>query len=261
MATSSRPTLVFFAGAFADPSCFDGIVPLFEKSGYSSVYARIPSLNPDPSGLASISTANDVSEARKNVLLPLIEEQHKDVIVITHSYGGVVGGAAAAGLSKAARSSRNETGGILGLVYWVGNIVSEGETLLQAVGGTYPPFLKIGNPSPGLAVIEPVMSILYAASDIFLAPALEAAMLPHAVAALETPAPAPAWAETAFDGRRVYIRTFDDQCNPLFLQDIWIEKSGVSWDIADLKTSHCPFISCPEEVVSKTLAFIEKWVQ
>lgn len=84
-------------------------------------------------------------------------------------------------------------------------------------------------------------------------------MIPHALAAFETPAPAPAWAEPSFDGRRVYIRTAEDQCNPLFLQDIWIEKSKVSWDIADLKTSHCPFISCPEEIVAKTLTFIEKW--
>jgi len=104
------------------------------------------------------------------------------------------------------------------------------------------------------------MQTLYADADITLAPALEAAMIPHALAAFETPAPAPAWAESAFDGRRAYIRTLDDQCNPLFIQDIWLEKSGVSWDIADLKTSHCPFISCPEEVVSNTLSFIDKWV-
>lgn len=103
------------------------------------------------------------------------------------------------------------------------------------------------------------MPILYADCDTSSASTLEAAMIPHALAAFETPAPAPAWAEASFDGRRVYIRTADDQCNPLFLQDIWIEKSKVSWDIADLKTSHCPFISCPEEIVQKTLNFIEKW--
>jgi hypothetical protein len=83
-------------------------------------------------------------------------------------------------------------------------------------------------------------------------------MIPHALAAFETPAPAPAWAETAFDGRRAYIRTSDDQCNPLFLQEMWLKKSGVAWETVDLKTSHCPFISCPEEVVAKTLRFIEK---
>jgi hypothetical protein len=69
------------------------------------------------------------------------------LIIFTHSYGGVVGGAAAAGLSKVVRSSRNQEGGVTGLVYLVGNIVSEGETLLQAVGGAYPPFIKEENVS------------------------------------------------------------------------------------------------------------------
>jgi hypothetical protein len=84
-------------------------------------------------------------------------------------------------------------------------------------------------------------------------------MIPHALAAFETPATAPAWAEKEFDGRRVYIRTLDDQCNPLFLQDMWLKKSEVSWEIIDLKTSHCPFISVPEEVVEKTINAIERW--
>lgn len=84
-------------------------------------------------------------------------------------------------------------------------------------------------------------------------------MIPHALAAFETPAPAPAWAEAAFEGCRLYIRTLDDQCNPLFLQDMWLKKSGVSWETADLKTSHCPFISRPEELVATTLSVVDKW--
>jgi hypothetical protein len=103
------------------------------------------------------------------------------------------------------------------------------------------------------------MQILYGDADPALAPELEAGMIPHSLAAFETPASAPAWAETSFDGKRAYIRTLDDQCNPLFLQDAWLEKSGVKWDTADLKSSHCPFISCPEEVASLTQKFIEKW--
>lgn len=73
------------------------------------------------------------------------------------------------------------------------------------------------------------MSILYNEVEPFspLVPALEAAMLPHALKAFKRPATAPAWKEKGFDDRRVCIRTLDDHCNPLFLQDIWIEKSGV----------------------------------
>lgn len=58
-----------------------------------------------------------------------------------------MGGAAAAGLSKAVRTSRNEPGGVVGLVYLVGVLAGEGETMLDTAGGAYPPFIKQGNVS------------------------------------------------------------------------------------------------------------------
>ena len=157
----TKPTIVFFAGAFADPTCFDRVVPLFQSAGYETVYARVPSLN--PSDAATVTCANDSNAARNNVLLPLIEEKHKDVVVFVHSYGGVVGAGAAAGLGKTTRAARNEAGGVIGLIYLVGNIVAEGETLMQAVGGAYPPFIKQGtvyNPFPPIvpAVLRPRLS-------------------------------------------------------------------------------------------------------
>jgi hypothetical protein len=66
-----------------------------------------------------MTTSKDAEEARTRYLLPLLEEG-KDVIVFVHSYGGVVGGAAAAGLSKSARSVEGKPGGVVGLLYLVG---------------------------------------------------------------------------------------------------------------------------------------------
>ncbi|KAF2200388.1 alpha/beta-hydrolase [Delitschia confertaspora ATCC 74209] len=255
--SSTHPTIVFFAGGFADPTCFDTISALFQQSGYPAVYANVRSLN--PSDAASVTTAKDAEHTRNQVLLPLIEEG-KDVIVFVHSYGGIVGGAAAARLSKKSRLAEGKAGGVVGLVYLAGNIVREGESLLQAMGGSYPPFLKENCPSQGLAIIEPVMETLYndVADPSFKSKA-EAAMLPHALAAFETPATAPAWAEPELEGRRLYIRTLEDQCIPSFVQDIWINKTKVKWNVVDLKTSHCPFVSCPEEVVNIVLEFIKDW--
>ena len=138
----TKPTIVFFAGAFADPTCFDRIAPLFRSADYETVYANVPSLN--PSDATTVTCANDSNATRNNVILPLIEEKHKDIVIFAHSYGGVVGAGAAAGLSKTTRAARKEAGGVIGLIYLVGNIVAEGETLLQAVGGAYPPFIKQG---------------------------------------------------------------------------------------------------------------------
>ena len=104
------------------------------------------------------------------------------------------------------------------------------------------------------------MSTLYNdISDTTLAPTLEAEMVPHALAAFETPSGKPAWAEPELDGRRVYIRTLEDQCNPLFIQDAWIEKMGVKWETVEMRTGHCPFIGCPEEVARVVKEVVEEW--
>jgi pimeloyl-ACP methyl ester carboxylesterase len=134
-----RPTIVFFAGAFADPSCFDNLATLFKDHGYATAYAQVLSLN--PSKPEEVTAARDAEHTRNEIILPLLEEG-KDVIIFTHSYGGIVGGAAAAGLSKSSRASQGKKGGVIGLLYLAGNIVHEGKTLLEAVGGAYPPFIK-----------------------------------------------------------------------------------------------------------------------
>lgn len=103
------------------------------------------------------------------------------------------------------------------------------------------------------------MPTLYGDADPALTPKLEAAMIPHALAAFETPATAPAWAEPAFDGRRVFMRTIDDCCNPVHLQDIWIQKSHVQWDIVDIQSSHTPFISRPAKIAMITIGLIKNW--
>lgn len=135
----SKPTMVFFAGAFADPSCFDTFSKHLQQAGHPTAYAYVPSLNSsDPT---TVSASQDAQLTREKYLLPLLDEG-KDVVVFAHSYGGVVGGAAATGLSKASRSAEGKPGGIIGLIYCVGNVVGEGETLLQAVGSAYPPFIQ-----------------------------------------------------------------------------------------------------------------------
>jgi pimeloyl-ACP methyl ester carboxylesterase len=136
---NSLPTIVFFAGAFAEPTCFDDLASHFKQAGYPTVYANVLSLNPP--NPADVTTAKDAQYTREKVLLPLLEEG-KDVIVFAHSYGGMVGGAAAAGLSKHSRAREGKQGGVIGLLYLAGNIICEGETLLQAMGGAYPPFVK-----------------------------------------------------------------------------------------------------------------------
>ncbi|KAK7736120.1 hypothetical protein SLS53_007147 [Cytospora paraplurivora] len=202
------------------------------------------------------ASAADIASLREGVLIPLLE-QGVDVVIIAHSYGGVVAGGAAKDLDKPTRQAQGKTSGIVGLIYVAGNITLESEALLDAIGGAYPPFIKIDKPSKGLALIEPATDVLYNDVDRVLADELESQMQPHAYLAFETKATAPAWADKAFDERRVYVRTLDDTCNPLFVQDAWLEKTKVRWDVVDFKTGHMPFVTQPALLAGQIVKFVK----
>ncbi|KAI1429592.1 Alpha/Beta hydrolase protein [Xylaria sp. FL1777] len=247
MSTPVLPTILLVPGAFGEPDGFDPIVPYLEEAGFATHPGPYPSCDPvDPE---TATAEKDIVSLRNNVLLPLLEQQ-KDVIVLAHSFGGVVAGGAVKGLDKQTRNAEGQAAGVVGLIYVAGNITLEGESLSEAVGGQHPPFIKIDKPTKGVAVIEPAMEILYNDCDPALEPELAKFMKPHSLTAFATPATAPGWADKAFDGKRAYIHTLKDCCNPAWLQDAWIEKSKVQWDVINFDTGHMPFVSKPKELAA-----------
>ncbi|GAM87323.1 hypothetical protein ANO11243_053460 [Dothideomycetidae sp. 11243] len=126
--TSSPPLILLFPGAFATADGFELLLPFLEEAGYSTFPVSYGSSNPpDPS---TATCANDISAVREDVFVRLVEHEHRDVIVLAHSYGGVVAGAAAKGFDKTRRRALGQEGGV-------------NESLLEAVGGAYPPFIKV----------------------------------------------------------------------------------------------------------------------
>ncbi|KAK2616820.1 hypothetical protein QQS21_000197 [Conoideocrella luteorostrata] len=249
------PVIVLVPGAFGTPAGFDKLLPYLHKAGFTTHPGPYPSCN--PSNPAAATCLRDINSLRDNVLLPLLDQKKQDVIVLAHSYGGVVAGSATKGLDKQTRSANGHGDtGVVGLIYVAGNITLEGETLLEAVGGSYPPFIQLNKPSKNLAIIEPAMDILYSDVDPALGPELDKFMNCHSYIAFETKPTAPAWADTMFDGRRAYVRTQDDHCNPASLQDIWVEKSKVSWEVVNFKTGHMPFVSQPEALAAQIITFV-----
>ena len=133
--TNGPATIVLVPGLCHPHSVFDELISCLRKAGYSTAVTSNPSCDPrDPS---ITDCAADTKVLRENVLLPLIEEQGKDVLVFAHSYGGIPGGGAAAGLSKTTRLKEGKTGGVIGLVYLAAGVVKEGDTVLNTPGGEY----------------------------------------------------------------------------------------------------------------------------
>ena len=77
---------------------------------------------------------------------------------------------------------------------------------------------------------------------------MEEALLPHAILAFESPAPPAAWAEPAYAGKLAFLRCTQDAALPAFLQDLFVQRSGVGWTVKDVDASHSAFLSKPEEI-------------
>ncbi|KAK7927764.1 alpha/beta-hydrolase [Apiospora marii] len=247
--SSSLPVLVLVPGAFGTPEGFAKLLPYLAEVGITTQPGGYPSADPEDPLITTC--ANDIAYLRDHVLLPLLDGQQKDVVLLTHSYGGVVGGGASKGLDRQTRTAGGHKTSVVGLIYVAGNITLEGESLLQAVGGAYPPFIKLNKPSPNVALIEPHMVHLYNDCDASQAEELAKAMVPHANLAFETPPSAPGWADAGFQNRRVYVHTLDDACNPASLQQAWLAKSEVKWEVVDFPSGHMPMVSKPKELAAQ----------
>src|SRR2546423_15336791 len=81
-AVASKPTIVLVHGAFADASNFEYVIPLLLNDGYHVVAVENP--------LSSL--ADDIATTKR-----LIDAQKGPVVVVGHSYGGVVISGAASG--------------------------------------------------------------------------------------------------------------------------------------------------------------------
>src|SRR3979409_2675388 len=79
---AAKPTIVLVHGAFADASSFQYLIPLLQNDGYNVVAVENP-----------LSSAPDDIATTKR----LIDAQKGPVVVVGHSYGGLVISGAASG--------------------------------------------------------------------------------------------------------------------------------------------------------------------
>ena len=134
-----HPSFLIVPGAWHQPPAYNKLVTSLRKAGYSTAVAPLPSCNaPDPQN----ATCTADAEAVRQEILRSLDAGSQDIVVVCHSYGGIPGGGAAFGLSKAARAKEGKEGGVLGMIYVSGFIVPEKSSLLETLGGEHAPYVE-----------------------------------------------------------------------------------------------------------------------
>ncbi len=172
-AKPSKPAkdVVLVHGAFADASSWSGVTRRLQHDGYTVRAVQ----------LREQSIADDAALVRQ-----AIGKISGPVVVVGHSYGGIV-------ISEATTGAAN----VVALVYVAAFALDQGESMQGVLAGYPPPpaMKHLIVDDQGNATLDPADFVQHFAADVPRdeARALEAAQHPIAVSILGTPAGAPGW--------------------------------------------------------------------
>jgi pimeloyl-ACP methyl ester carboxylesterase len=220
IAMSKSVNIMLVHGAWADGSCWSKVILLLQAKGYNVTAAQIP--------LKSLQ--DDIEVTRR-----LLSAQTGPTVLVGHSYGGaVITGTATA------------TPQVKALVYITAFGLDEGESLES--------LSKQGPPSPGSAAIEPDdKGFLWINREKFHKSFAGGATDDEAaiMAAVQKPLGFPAFGgqESTPAWKTIpswYLTCTDDQMIPPPAQEFFAKRMNAT--VRSVASSHCPFMSHPQEV-------------
>ena len=129
---TSKPTIVIVPGSFSPPSFYATVIDQLHSHNYEAICIDLPSVGRSPHGAPAATMAEDAAQVQ--FVTSKLAEAGKDVVIVTHSYGGIVGTESARGLAKADREAAGKTGGISRLFYITSLVPLVGTSLKMLMG-------------------------------------------------------------------------------------------------------------------------------
>ncbi len=222
MATNAnkvKGSIVLVHGGFVDGSGWEGVYRILKNDGYQVSIVQNP----------TTTLADDVAATKR-----VIAEQDGPVILVGHSYGGVV-------ITEAGNDP-----GVAGLVYITAFAPDRGESVAALIkdappGAPVPPILP---PKDGFLALDKAKFAASFAADVAAEKAefMANSQVPWGVAALNGAVTEPAWKSKP----SWYLVATDDRMIPPPAQRAMSSRAGSS--VVEVKGSHAIYVSQPEAV-------------
>jgi len=224
-ATHNPKSIVLVHGGFVDGSGWEGVYRVLRKSGYTVSIVQNP----------TISLADDVAVTRR-----VIASQNSSVVLVGHSYGGVV-------ITEAGNDQR-----VAGLVYITAFAPDKGESVSSLIKDPPPsaPVPPILPPQDGFLFLDKAKFPASFAADVEKEKAafMADSQVPWGLGALSGAISEPAWKKKP----SWYLVATEDKMIPAPAQRFMAKRAGAT--IAEVSGSHAIYISQPGAVA----ALIEK---
>ena len=218
--TASR-AVVLVHGAFVDGAGWEGVYKILKKDGYNVSIVQNP----------TSSLADDVAATKR-----ALAEQKAPVVLVGHSYGGVV-------ITEAGNDNK-----VAGLVYIAAFAPDKGESVAALIkdpppGAPVPPILP---PQDGYLLLDRSKFAGSFAGDVAKEKAefMADSQVPYGVAALNGTISEPAWKTKP----SWYLVTTEDKMIPPAAQRLMSKRAGST--VVEVGGSHAVYVSKPESVAA-----------
>jgi hypothetical protein len=95
----AKPTLIFTPGAWHTPEVFNTVIAKLEAEGYKCITLSLMAVGHEP----PVKTLEPDIAAIHEAVFKEIHENESDIMMVSHSWSGIVVSGALEGLSKAER--------------------------------------------------------------------------------------------------------------------------------------------------------------
>jgi pimeloyl-ACP methyl ester carboxylesterase len=217
---SDRPNIVLVHGAWADGSCWSGVIERLQAQGFQVRAPQFP----------LTSLADDVARLRQ-----VLEFQDGPTVVAGHSYGGQI-----------MTALGDEAPNVVGLVYIAAFGLDEGESLgaLLSGGPPTPSLAHMFNDSRGFGWLSEDDFVNHFAADVdpTWARVMYAVQQPLALSAFEDVMGVPAWKSLP----SWYLVAQNDEAIPPDAERQFAQRMGAT--TVEVPASHVAMVSHPAEV-------------
>jgi len=135
-----KPSIVIVPASFSPAYFYDNIVDQLTANGYEAQTIELPSVG-RKDGVPGATMAEDAASIQS--VMSRLADEGKDIVIVTHSYGGIPGTESVRGMGKAEREKDGKRGGVARIVYLTSIVAPVGLSSNTLMEDTFPDWLKV----------------------------------------------------------------------------------------------------------------------
>ncbi|KKY31883.1 hypothetical protein UCDDA912_g08172 [Diaporthe ampelina] len=241
MSASAQPVFVLAPGAWHTPDCYRLVQDKLHAQGWETRAVAYPSVGAEPPTKGAF---DDAAAVRAEV--QALVDQGRQVILVGHSYGGLVICEASKGLGYKQRKAEGKEGGIVLLVFLAAFVVPKGLSLIKMLGGNPLPWMDFQGERVYARTPE---EIFYHDVDAELTKGAVSKLQHQSAQVFRDEATYQAWE----DIESMYFFCDDDRALLPFIQKQMAPMFGAEAITWATTGSHSPFLAEPDNVVAGLL--------